>query len=367
MEFGIGVSSLVCCRTQLCSKSERSLHHMPRWDRINPRGSGNHRGVSPLLLPMLRWAVGSRQVMRGYGRAFGSLRCCNASVRFCGLWLMIWNMFSVLVRVQGVFGLELFIRIVFRISLRNRLILGFMAILPVLIEGFRRRMNGLLYLLLFYGLFGRKGAVGSLAPTMLGQEIWWLLPHVCGMSVLPWLMRVLSGGGSVGVRRAGRVHWQHPGRGRMKVNADGSVRGPLHVASIGGVLRDSTGAWIYGFGRCVGCCSVLMVELWAAYESLKHAWDYGCRFVDFETDNTMVAGILNMRTDVLSENGLVQRLRDLMGHDWDSSVRYVPRDANMVADKMASLAHDWSFCGKTWFRPPPEVEVLVLDDITHSS
>ncbi|GMI67752.1 hypothetical protein HRI_000444500 [Hibiscus trionum] len=95
-----------------------------------------------------------------------------------------------------------------------------------------------------------------------------------------------------------------------------------------------------------------MCELWAAYEALKHVWNFGCLLVDFETDNSTVADMLNGKKDVMCGHNLVNRIKELMERDWDLSIRYVLRVTNMVADKMASLAFDWSFSGKTWLCPP---------------
>ncbi|GMI73003.1 hypothetical protein like AT5G42905 [Hibiscus trionum] len=159
-----------------------------------------------------------------------------------------------------------------------------------------------------------------------------------------------------------KERWKLPMHGRVKVNVDGAVRGPSKVASIGGVFRDSNGSWILGFARNIGSCTALMAELWAAHDALVLAWERGFRYVDVETDNKTSAAILNIEIVILLENDLVQRLRKLVLQDWSLSVKFIHREANMVADKLASLAQSRHLCEMVFGSPPSEVVSLLAAD-----
>ncbi|GMI72547.1 hypothetical protein like AT5G42905 [Hibiscus trionum] len=159
------------------------------------------------------------------------------------------------------------------------------------------------------------------------------------------------------------VKWQPPNPGRVKVNIDGAVRGAVKQASIGGVIRNDAGDWVFGFVRNIGACTALMAELWAAYDALIFVWERGFRSVDLKTDNKTMATILNMESSILSDNALVQRLRKLVLQQWDLSVRFIYREANMVADKLASLAQNRQGGCLVFDTPPPEVTQLITDDI----
>lgn len=54
--------------------------------------------------------------------------------------------------------------------------------------------------------------------------------------------------------------------GWVKCNVDGSGRNRDCEGTCGGVLRDENGTWIQCFGKKLGACGVLMVELQRNYQ-----------------------------------------------------------------------------------------------------
>ncbi|KAL4383133.1 hypothetical protein GQ457_15G003950 [Hibiscus cannabinus] len=70
--------------------------------------------------------------------------------------------------------------------------------------------------------------------------------------------------------RAG-ISWDCPPDEWVKINNDGAVVGRLNLATIGGVLRNNVGAWIFYFSRGIGYCSVLLAELWTVHNALLYA------------------------------------------------------------------------------------------------
>ncbi|KAK8491672.1 hypothetical protein V6N11_050107 [Hibiscus sabdariffa] len=138
-------------------------------------------------------------------------------------------------------------------------------------------------------------------------------------------------------------HWTKPPIGWIKANSDGAVRTSDSWAAAGGVIRDAYGCWIYGCTRSIGCCSVLMSELWAAHDILIAAWDMDFRQVQFETDNSEVALILQGCSVALSGCSLVDSILLLLAHPWSVHICHIPRSQNLVADKVVALCCGSSF------------------------
>ncbi|GMI86798.1 hypothetical protein HRI_002349100 [Hibiscus trionum] len=170
-----------------------------------------------------------------------------------------------------------------------------------------------------------------------------------------------------GVTRRARgllVRWQCPPEGWVKLNADGSVYGQHKEAAIGGVVRDSLGRWLFGFARRIGVCSVLMAELWAAYEALMHAWRMGFKKVVLESDNLEVTRILSNESMALRGDVVVDLIFGLLCRDWEVRVQHIGREGNMVADLLA-CQFGRQQRGIGWLvEPPVEVQgLLELDRI----
>ncbi|GMI83989.1 hypothetical protein HRI_002068200 [Hibiscus trionum] len=74
--------------------------------------------------------------------------------------------------------------------------------------------------------------------------------------------------------------------GWVNINTDGVVGDPHNMAVVGGVIRDEFDSWLFGFNRSLGCCSIFLVKLWAAYDALSQASRLGFRKIELELDNT---------------------------------------------------------------------------------
>ncbi|KAK8483501.1 hypothetical protein V6N11_065382 [Hibiscus sabdariffa] len=126
-----------------------------------------------------------------------------------------------------------------------------------------------------------------------------------------------------------RQRWVGSARGWVKLNVDAAVGAAVGAtddrASVGGVIRDANGEWMFGFSRFVGRCPVLLAELWAVLDGLRHAWAVNYRRVELETDNK---------------------------EDWVVVVKYAPRECNGVADSLAALGRDSGWQGSTFSVPP---------------
>ncbi|KAK9020556.1 hypothetical protein V6N11_010576 [Hibiscus sabdariffa] len=82
--------------------------------------------------------------------------------------------------------------------------------------------------------------------------------------------------------------WKLPAQGWPCLNADATVSSVDDLGTIGGVLRDSSGAWLRGYGKCVGKVSTIQAELWSICVGLQLACSL--KFHSFFTSQTLVFG-----------------------------------------------------------------------------
>ncbi|KAK8593044.1 hypothetical protein V6N12_045133 [Hibiscus sabdariffa] len=155
------------------------------------------------------------------------------------------------------------------------------------------------------------------------------------------------------------LHWEGPRCGWIKRNVDAGVNPSDGSAAVGGVFRDESGTWLSGFSLRIGRCSVLLAELWAIRDGLRHAWDLGFRYIELETDNKEVANLCNGLSETLAKSILVEGIHELRQREWQTCISYVCRERNAVADKLASLGRYQSLEGLMFVIPPDVVVELV--------
>ncbi|KAL4281492.1 hypothetical protein GQ457_03G010450 [Hibiscus cannabinus] len=158
------------------------------------------------------------------------------------------------------------------------------------------------------------------------------------------------------------LHWQRPSSGWVRVNVDGAVSGPNQCATVGGVVRDEYAAWLFGFARSLGSCSVIMAELWATHDGLLHAWRLGYRKVELESDSRQVVDILKCDSLDLIDSAVVTLVHELLRRQWEVRIRHVRREANSVADKLAKLMRGQPRSETLYVDPPAEVSEAFLQD-----
>ncbi|KAL4310293.1 hypothetical protein GQ457_01G009600 [Hibiscus cannabinus] len=72
------------------------------------------------------------------------------------------------------------------------------------------------------------------------------------------------------------IQWQPPEQEWIKANVDGAIGGSNNMVVVGVVFRDMAGSLISD-PRSLCSCSVLMSELWVAYNDLIQSWCLGIR------------------------------------------------------------------------------------------
>ncbi|KAL4347073.1 hypothetical protein GQ457_17G019390 [Hibiscus cannabinus] len=88
----------------------------------------------------------------------------------------------------------------------------------------------------------------------------------------------------------------------------------------------------------IGRCSILMAELWAIREALRHSWERGYRFIRLETDSLSAFETVHSKDSGLEGSLIVHDVRDFLSRDWRVRFRYINRGGNAVADRLAKMS-----------------------------
>lgn len=118
----------------------------------------------------------------------------------------------------------------------------------------------------------------------LRRNVWVFNGNCCDVANLYWTIiaaskdfedsMVLLNFSSLTTRET-RIKWIPPDPGWMKCNVDGACRRDGSEAGCGGVLRDSSGNWIFGFLLNLGGMDNLSAKLWGIWQGLVLIWERG--------------------------------------------------------------------------------------------
>ncbi|KAL4378692.1 hypothetical protein GQ457_02G015700 [Hibiscus cannabinus] len=119
------------------------------------------------------------------------------------------------------------------------------------------------------------------------------------------------------------LQWIRPPLSWLKANVDGTVYSSDNRASIDGVMRDSNGDCQFEFMLNLGCCSIMLAELWAIHDMFLHSWRLGFRRIEIETNNFEAVRILKGFSTALSGHSIVTSIKELLAFDWKVSVQHI--------------------------------------------
>ena len=159
------------------------------------------------------------------------------------------------------------------------------------------------------------------------------------------------------------IKWEKPPTGWFKVNTDGASRGNPGLATASGVLRDENGSWLCGFGLNIGRCSAPLAELWGVYYGLLIAWHKGVRCVEVEVDSAVVVGFF--RTGIAETHPLsflVRLCYGFISRDWIVRFKHIYREANGLADGLATYAFSLALGFHIFDVVPVEVSLLLIGE-----
>jgi ribonuclease HI len=128
----------------------------------------------------------------------------------------------------------------------------------------------------------------------------------------------------------------------LVINIDGASRGNPGPAAIGVVIKDIRYRIIDSISRKIGNTTNNQAEYQAIIAALKRAEQLGARKVSVKSDSELLVMQLNGRYRVKNA-GLKPRYeeaKELMRSFETITIRYIPREENSEADKLANLALD---------------------------
>ncbi|KAI4313589.1 hypothetical protein L6164_026554 [Bauhinia variegata] len=152
--------------------------------------------------------------------------------------------------------------------------------------------------------------------------------------------------------------------GWVKCNVDGSFLPDNSSAGCGGVCRDAQGKWLYGFAQRIDYYDNTKAETFAIYKGLAEAWRLDYKKVIIESDSESAVDLVNQRSST-SDWGLgllVNQAREYVNKDWEVLILYISRDYNKVADKLASLSHEFQVGELREYEDPPQPCIYYLSD-----
>ncbi|KAE8656781.1 hypothetical protein F3Y22_tig00116997pilonHSYRG00335 [Hibiscus syriacus] len=164
-----------------------------------------------------------------------------------------------------------------------------------------------------------------------------IVPHCVASNFLSleltdWLEKHINS--HLQVRTA--FQWQKPPVEWSFLNTEASVS-RSGLGSIGGVIRAHEGNWLAGFHKTVGISDALHSELWALYVCLQEDRSLGLLHLKIQSDCLAVVNLFSEGDPSLSHFPLVRAIHRLRQRNWKTSITWIPRECNMLADAIKKL------------------------------
>ncbi|KAK5846292.1 hypothetical protein PVK06_002575 [Gossypium arboreum] len=129
-------------------------------------------------------------------------------------------------------------------------------------------------------------------------------------------------------------------RDSVCLNTDELVRVKGDFASAGGLVRDSNRAWMFGFCRYFGCCSVLDDELWAILDGLHLTLDRGFNHILIQIDSRKAILVIQEEPVGGHKSTLIRRIQQLLIQEHHWCIQHDPSKENKNGDALAKMVHD---------------------------
>ncbi|XP_061993509.1 uncharacterized protein LOC133711395 [Rosa rugosa] len=191
-------------------------------------------------------------------------------------------------------------------------------------------------------------------------------PSEASMVAMCWLNEFAKANTFEQTPRVQRRGWEAPENGWLKCNSDGSHLAAANRGDVGAVIRNHDGTFKAATMKQLDqVVSPFHAELIALYEGVKLAQTLQFDKVEFETDCLLLVHALEQEdTDCSNLGFMLEEVKELMRGHVHYMIRYVPRDANMVAHRIASH----SLCNsdsQTWLIIAPEfIWDVILNECT---
>ncbi|PNX71244.1 ribonuclease H, partial [Trifolium pratense] len=139
------------------------------------------------------------------------------------------------------------------------------------------------------------------------------------------------------------TRWQTPDPGWYKCNVDAGFHQAINKTSTGWVLRDDRGRFVMAETTWMeGNCSIMEGESIALIKALETLSQRGISKVIFETDSKSVVDAVHRLHSGSSEFSLlISHINKIMLCNPNFKVKFIKRQANMVAHTLARAAISW--------------------------
>ncbi|KAG8490243.1 hypothetical protein CXB51_015601 [Gossypium anomalum] len=150
------------------------------------------------------------------------------------------------------------------------------------------------------------------------------------------------------------------------LSTDGALVRDSRYADIRGVARDHDRNWIVGYSHFLGVCSLFEAEVWAILNGILILLNKRYRKISILTDNLEVAQVLS--ASILEDLGItvLRRTQRIMREEGMWKIKHIPRNQNLVADRVAKLSLSWKSSLQVFNEAPKEVIDLLQEDKKHS-
>ncbi|CAL5402358.1 unnamed protein product [Camellia sinensis] len=140
--------------------------------------------------------------------------------------------------------------------------------------------------------------------------------------------------------------WKKPKIGWIKLNTDGSIRGGrnnVRTTSYGGLLRDYNGLPICAYVSSVlppkDVHNIFVVELWAIWRGLMHAFKLGIKYIWIESDSLSVVKTIKKEQQCFhsTANSGLDHIWRLLNKFDQFEISHSWRESNWAADFLAKM------------------------------
>jgi ribonuclease HI len=160
-------------------------------------------------------------------------------------------------------------------------------------------------------------------------------------------------------------NWIPPRHGWFKCNVDAAFHNGGRITSGGWCIRDERGQFICaGTNLMDGELTIIEAEALALIEAMRMACNMNMHKVMFETDAQIVVGAANSNhVGVSLFSTIICNIKNLLLLNPNFEVKFVKRQANSVAHKLARAANSWaSRC--VFYSVPPCIEHQLLIELS---
>lgn len=144
---------------------------------------------------------------------------------------------------------------------------------------------------------------------------------------------------------------------------DGAMERDTEKAATGGIIGDMDGNWLLSFNHYLGNCTPFEAELWGIMDEIFIMLKNGYKRATIQTNNLEVAQILTGKTMEDTCITILRRTQKIMSFDGQWQIRYIPREKNLVTDRLAKLCLLWKSTLQTFDKPPKEMLETLQHDL----